>query len=148
MNGARLPTGKSIRAERGMGLATALFVITIMALLSVLIMQLVRSNAETMEEEILLLRSFYAAQAGAEYGLNRALPPDGSASACPAVSNTNTVFPTATIDVDGLTPADLLRFHDASVRGTSAGGLPGRGDRDFHPGCLPGLCGTHQRQSG
>jgi MSHA biogenesis protein MshP len=85
-----------------MGLATALFVITIMGLLAVLILQLVRNNAETTQEEIKLIRAFYAAQTGAEYGLNRAFPPDGSPSACPAVNNTASTFPLATLDVDGL----------------------------------------------
>lgn len=96
LNNARLHS-----RQRGIGLATAIFVITIMSLLSVMILQLVRSNAETTQEEILLVRAFYAAQTGAEYGLNRAFPPDGSASACPAITNTTTTFPVANSNAEG-----------------------------------------------
>ncbi len=88
--------------QRGLGLATALFVITAMALLAVLITQLVRSSAQATAEELNLMRSFFAAQSGVEYGLNRAYPPDGSTGSCPAVHNTSTTFPTVTLEVDGL----------------------------------------------
>ncbi len=71
--------------QHGLSLATALFVITIMALLAVMIFQLVRSNAETTQEEVLLIRSFYAAESGVQFGLNAVFPPDGSASSCPGV---------------------------------------------------------------
>jgi MSHA biogenesis protein MshP len=91
------------RRQCGVGLATALFVITIMALLAVLIVQLVRMNAQTTEEEILLLRAFYAAQSGVEYGLNHAFPPDGTPTACPTASAPMPMtFPLETIDVAGL----------------------------------------------
>ena len=89
------------RGQRGLGIATALFVITVMALLAVLITQLVRTSAQATAEEINLMRSFFAAQTGVEYGLNRAYPPSGSTS-CPVVTNTSVVFPTVTIPSDGL----------------------------------------------
>lgn len=81
------------RRQQGLGLASALFVITVMALLAVLITQLVRSNAEAIGEELNLMRSYFAAQSGIEYGLNQAFPPDGSASACPATTGTTTLTP-------------------------------------------------------
>ena len=89
------------RGQRGLGIATALFVITVMALLAVLITQLVRSSAQATEEEINLMRSFFAAQSGVEYGLNRAYPPSGSTS-CPVTHNSIVTFATVTIAVDGL----------------------------------------------
>lgn len=79
--------------QRGLGLATALFVITVMALLAVLITQLVRSNADAISEELNLMRAYFAAQSGVEYGLNQAFPPDGGASSCPAASGTTTLGP-------------------------------------------------------
>ena len=88
--------------QRGLGLATALFVITVMALLAVLINQLIKSNAQTTETEINLIRAFYAAQSGVEYGLNRAFPPDGSATQCPTVTNMTTTFTPPTLTADGL----------------------------------------------
>lgn len=95
------------RAQRGLGLATALFVITVMALLAVLITQLVRSNARSIEEELNLVRAFFAAQSGVEYGLNRAFPPDGSASQCPAVTNTTADFTPPAITAPGLTQCTM-----------------------------------------
>lgn len=83
----------SLVRQRGLGLATALFVITVMALLAVLITQLVRSNADAVGEELNLMRSYFAAQSGLEYGLNRAFPPNGDASECPAATGTTTLGP-------------------------------------------------------
>jgi len=65
-----------------MTLATALFVITVMAVLAAMIFQLVRNNAETTQEEILLVRSFYAAETGVQFGLNAVFPPEGGTSVC------------------------------------------------------------------
>lgn len=79
--------------QQGLGLASALFVITVMALLAVLITQLIRSNAESIGEELNLMRSYFAAQSGVEYGLNRAFPPDGDPSWCPAVTDSTTFVP-------------------------------------------------------
>lgn len=67
-----------------MGLATALFIITVMAVLAVLITQLVSNNAETTAEEVDLIRSFYSAESGIQFGLNKVFPPDGSSGSCPA----------------------------------------------------------------
>lgn len=63
-----------------------------MALLAVLINQLVRSGAQSTAEQLNVVRAFFAAQSGVEYGLNRAFPPDGSASACPASHDSELVF--------------------------------------------------------
>lgn len=92
---------RAVRKQQGLGLATALFVITVMALLAVLITQLVRSNAESVGEELNLVRAYFAAQSGVEYGLNRAFPPDGGASSCPATTGTVTLTPLA-FTQDGL----------------------------------------------
>lgn len=71
--------------QRGLGLATALFVITVMALLAVVIFQLVGNNAQTTEEEILLARALNAAEAGVQFGLNEVFPPNPmEASSCAA----------------------------------------------------------------
>lgn len=94
--------GLQMKSQQGLGLATALFVITVMALLAVLINQLVFNNAQSTAEEINLIRAFYAAESGVQYGLNQAFPPDGSATACPVVTNTSAAFTPPTIDADGL----------------------------------------------
>ncbi|MDY6982083.1 MAG: hypothetical protein SV422_03255 [Pseudomonadota bacterium] len=70
--------------EQGLSLATALFVITVMGLLAVMIFQLVRSNAETAGEELQLIRAFYAAESGVQFGLNAVFPPGAGTRSCPA----------------------------------------------------------------
>ncbi len=79
-----------LRKQRGLSLATAIFVITVMALLASLIFQLVRSNAQSTAEEVNLIRAFYAAESGAQFGLNRAFQPNGGTS-CPATTTYNFV---------------------------------------------------------
>ncbi len=75
----------SVRRQQGLGLATAIFVITVMAVLATLIAQLVTNNAETTQEEIELIRAFYSAESGLQFGLNRLFPPDGlTPGVCPA----------------------------------------------------------------
>lgn len=85
----RLRERSHCHGQRGLGLATALFVITVMALLAVMIFQLVRSNAETTAEQILLNRAFNAAETGVQFGLNRVFPPAGTAGSCPASTSFN-----------------------------------------------------------
>jgi MSHA biogenesis protein MshP len=91
-------SGKLQYKERGLSLATALFVITVMAVLAALIFQLVRNNAETTQEEILLIRSFYAAETGVQFGLNRVFPPNGAATTCA----TTTTYPQYAFSEGGL----------------------------------------------
>lgn len=94
----KTPLQKSRSRERGMSLATALFVITVMAMLAVMIFQLVSNNAETTQEEILLTRSFYAAETGVQFGLNRVFPPDGGATTCAVF----TTYPEYALSEEGL----------------------------------------------
>lgn len=70
-----------------MGLATALFVITVMAFLAVIINGLVEQNARSFEEELNLVRAFYAAESGAGLVVNTLFPPSGAAGSCPALTN-------------------------------------------------------------
>jgi MSHA biogenesis protein MshP len=70
--------------QRGLGLATALFVITVMALLASLIFQLIRSNTQSTQEQIQLVRAFYAAESGVQFGLNKVFPPGPPAAVCAA----------------------------------------------------------------
>ncbi len=74
------------RSQRGLGLPTAIFVITVMAFLAVAINQLVESNAQSAGEELLLIRAFYAAESGIQLGLNQTFPPvDPETGACPGL---------------------------------------------------------------
>ena len=91
--------------QRGLSLATAIFVITAMALLAVMIFQMVRNNAETTGEEIELIRAFYAAETGVQFGVNAVFPPDPLVmSSCPV---TATVFDLAEDGLNGCTASVL-----------------------------------------
>ena len=80
--------------QAGLGLATALFVITILGLLAVFIGRLVEFNAASFSEEMELVQSFYAAESGAQFGMNDLVFPFGvSSPMCPgAVSATEYFF--------------------------------------------------------
>lgn len=83
------------RRQRGLGLATALFIVTVMALLAAVIFQLIRNNAQTTGEQILLTRAFFAAETGIQFGVNQLFPPNGGVGSCPATD-------THALDADGL----------------------------------------------
>jgi MSHA biogenesis protein MshP len=99
-----MKSGDNRRRQRGLGLATALFVITAMGLLAAMIFQLVRSSGETTQEEVLLLRAFHAAESGVQFGLNYAFPPSGDPTACPvgAPPGTPNTYPDFEFEADGL----------------------------------------------
>lgn len=87
--------------QEGLGLPAAIFIIVIMALISVAINLLVQQNAQSFEEEINLTRAFYAAESGAGFAMNRIFPPEEYSSYtngnCP-----NTVADTYDFNQDGL----------------------------------------------
>ena len=62
--------------QRGIGIPAALFVITLLAIISVAINLLQEQNAEIYEEEINLTRAFYAAESGASFAMNSIFPPE------------------------------------------------------------------------
>lgn len=71
-----MDVSRSERKQAGLGLPAAIFIIVIMALISVAINLLVQQNAQTFEEEINLTRAFYAAESGAGFAMNRIFPPE------------------------------------------------------------------------
>ncbi len=76
------PEHMSSRRQTGIGLPAALFVIVVLALVAVAITELERSSAESFSFNVLSQRAFYAAESGAQIGLNRLFPPGGAASDC------------------------------------------------------------------
>lgn len=79
---------QSSQVQKGIGLPAAIFVITLMVLISVAINRLVGQSAQTFEEEINLTRAFYAAESGAGFVMNGIYPPEEfsayGGSICPA----------------------------------------------------------------
>lgn len=67
----------TLRAKQtGLGLATAIFVITLLAVIVVAINALVSDNSQSFEEEINLNRAFFAAESGAGFAMNGVYPPE------------------------------------------------------------------------
>ena len=64
------------RAQGGVGLPAAIFVITLMVAIAAAINLMVEQNAGTCEEEINLTRAFYAAESGAGFAMNSLFPPE------------------------------------------------------------------------
>ena len=88
-----------MRSQQGIGLAAAIFVITLMGVLALGINLLVTQNSETFVEEASLTRAFYAAESGAGFAMNAIYPPEeysGYAGSSCAASETYT------FNVDGL----------------------------------------------
>ncbi len=68
------------RKQRGLGIATALFFIVVIALLLISLSNLLRSDDAAFSQEVLSLRAFLAAESGAQLGANRLIPPNGVSS--------------------------------------------------------------------
>lgn len=66
------------RGQRGVGLVAALFLITVVALLSVAIMGSVRTGADAFALDVVAHRAFLAAESGAQLGANRVFAPSGT----------------------------------------------------------------------
>ena len=62
--------------QRGFGLPAAIFVITLLTLITTAVYQLVGQNAQTYQEQINLTRAFYAAETGAGFAMNSLFPPE------------------------------------------------------------------------
>jgi len=69
-------TKSFIRAQSGISLPAAIFVITLMAVIAVAVNEIISQNAQTYEEEINLTRAFYAAETGAGFAMNTIFPPE------------------------------------------------------------------------
>jgi MSHA biogenesis protein MshP len=66
------------RSQAGLGLVGAVFVIVVVALLSLAMSRMLEADKLTFSYEILGLKSFLAAESGAQLGVNRLIPPDAT----------------------------------------------------------------------
>lgn len=62
--------------QAGIGLPAAIFVITAMVVIAAAVNLLVSQNAQTFQEDVNLARSFYAAESGAGFAMNRIFAPE------------------------------------------------------------------------
>lgn len=68
------------RQSTGMGLVSAIALITLAAVLSIAIMRTVRTVSDSSVQAIVSFRAFLAAESGAHLGANRLIAPAGSGS--------------------------------------------------------------------
>lgn len=68
-------------AMRGLGLVSAIALITVVAVLMVAITRIVQNSSEAFAQDVLSHRALLAAESGSQLGLNRLFPPLG-AGAC------------------------------------------------------------------
>lgn len=72
------------RRQTGFSMPVAIFILVVMALIGTAMVQLVSTGHMSVANEALSTRAFYAAESGAQWGMNRLFPPTGSS--CPATS--------------------------------------------------------------
>lgn len=65
-----------MKSQQGIGLAAAIFVITLMGVMALGINLIVTRNSESFVEEASLTRAFYAAESGAGFAMNAIYPPE------------------------------------------------------------------------
>lgn len=104
-----LPAGR--RRQRGFSLPLAVFIIVIMALIGTAMVSLSQTGQRSVASEVQSIRTFYAAETGAQTAVAQLLPLDGSQPGCTAVSaSINLTAPaqdgcTATLTCQALTLA-------------------------------------------
>ena len=104
-------TTVGLNYQQGIGLAAAIFVITIMAAIAAAVYQLVDQNAQSYNEEMELARAFYAAESGAGFAMNTIFPPEEY----PGYTNTSRCVASVTYNFE----ADGLNQCSAEVTCTS-----------------------------
>ena len=70
----------SHQKQKGIGLISAIALITLAALLSIAIMRTVRTVSDSSVQAIVSFRAFLAAESGAHLAANRIIPPSGAGS--------------------------------------------------------------------
>ena len=79
----------SAARQRGFSMPIAVFILVIMTLLGTAMIQLVSTSHMSIANETLSTRAFYAAESGAQYGMNLLFPLDGTLPGCFADTTLN-----------------------------------------------------------
>ncbi len=75
------------RRQSGLGLVGAIFVIVVVALMSVAMARMLEADKLTQSYETLGLKAFLAAESGAQIGVNRLLAPESAGSCLNVTEN-------------------------------------------------------------
>lgn len=71
---------RRIQRQAGLGLVGAIFLIVVVSMLALVMSRMLQTDAKIYSYEILALKAFYAADSGAQLGVNRAMPPSGGST--------------------------------------------------------------------
>lgn len=79
----------SFKSQQGFSLPIAVFILVILALLASVAVTLMNRGQQSVSQEILSTRAFYAAESAAQLALQRLFPLNGGAANCPATTTLN-----------------------------------------------------------
>lgn len=83
-------------SQRGFSLPVAIFILVIMALIGTALVNLTLSSHQSLSQEVMSTRAFYAAESGAQTALSQLFPLNGTAATCSAP------YPTVALSATGL----------------------------------------------
>ena len=113
--------------QQGLGLVTAIFVITVMALISVGISTLVVTSQQSFGYEVQSARAFLAAESGAQLTVSTVLPPSGAgsciASATPSLPAEGLQGCQVETSCNALGPIDGITYYDIQSTGSCGTGV-------------------------
>lgn len=99
------------KKQRGAGLPVAIFIITVLALVTVALTQLEEGSGVGFSVDVNSMRAFYAAESGGQVGMNQLFPPGAASTSCAAgffVANDNrATSPSLNFSAMGVPPAGL-----------------------------------------
>ncbi|MEW5791781.1 MAG: hypothetical protein ACOY4L_12645 [Pseudomonadota bacterium] len=116
--------------EHGFSLPIAIFILVVMALLGTAMTRLIAPGSQSVAYEVLSTRAFYAAESGAQWGMNRLFPPGGGGDSCAAASGTQS------FSQSGLTGCS------ATVACTVSAVPTATGSQNYYTLRSTGSCGT------
>jgi MSHA biogenesis protein MshP len=114
------------RAQAGFSLPVVVGVIVLAAVLGAAMVNLVATGQQSVALEVVSTRAFYAAESGAQFGMQRLFPPSGAAASC---ANANVAFDTnglsgcnATISCTSTGPVNGTMFYTITSSGRCSSG--------------------------
>ena len=112
--------------QAGFSLPVVIGVIVLAAVLGAAMVNLVATGQQSVALEVVSTRAFYAAESGAQYGMQRLFPPDGGATSC---ADTSLSFDTpglsgcsAAISCTSAGPINATMFYTITSSGRCSSG--------------------------
>ncbi len=120
------PRTPSRRRQGGFSLPVVVGVIVLAAVLGAAMVNLVATGQQSVALEVVSTRAFYAAESGAQFGMQRLFPPSGGAASC---ANASVSFATnglsgcsATVSCTSTGPVNGTMFYTITSSGSCSSG--------------------------